>query len=193
MPYPSQIDAETILHEARLLLEAEGLAKLSLRVLAEERLGVKAPSLYRYFRNKQALLHAIAEQTVAGLFQAIYAVMDTGETPVERLGHVADVYRQYAHEHPAAYQLVFIQADAANLLPDNTLLVPMIQPVQALLVPLCGEEQSLAAIRGLLALLHGWVMLELANQLRRGGDLNAHYRQVVAVYLNGLKTADETE
>jgi hypothetical protein len=48
-----------------------------------------------------------------------------------------------------------------------------------------GEAESLPALRGLLALMHGFVMLELAQQFRRGGDLDAAYDKAVRAYLNG--------
>lgn len=186
MPYPSQIDRDAILRTARQIIERDGLAKLSLRLLAEE-LGVSAPSLYRYFRNKKALLRAIAEETVELLFIELYAAMESESDVEQRPLAVAKAYHRYAHAHPVAYQLVYVQPDP-DLLLDTDYLVPKVLPLQALLIPLAGAEQSLAALRGLLAIIHGWVMLELANQLRRGGDLNQHFEQAVQTYLIGLQS-----
>lgn len=186
MPYPSQINHKSILEAARQIIEAEGLEGLSLRVLAEDHLGVKAPSLYRYFRNKKALLLAVAEETIKGLFDVLYEAMRVRGSLNERVLAVARAYRQYAHDNPVTYQLVFINTDPELQL-SNDMLVPMVSPMQDLFREICGEEQSLPALRGMLAMVHGWTMLELANQLRRGGDLNTHYEQVIRAYVTGLR------
>jgi hypothetical protein len=49
--------------------------------------------------------------------------------------------------------------------------------------------QSLAALRGLLALVHGFVMLEMNNQLRRSGSLEEAFTQSAAAYLRGWEIA----
>ena len=48
-----------------------------------------------------------------------------------------------------------------------------------------GEAQSLAALRGALALVHGFVMLELKGQLEREGDVGAAFAAAVQAYLQG--------
>ncbi|MEM8862291.1 MAG: TetR-like C-terminal domain-containing protein [Chloroflexota bacterium] len=48
-----------------------------------------------------------------------------------------------------------------------------------------GEENSLVALRGLLAITHGFVSLEINGQYRRGGDLSQAFEVVVRAYLSG--------
>jgi hypothetical protein len=43
----------------------------------------------------------------------------------------------------------------------------------------------LAALRGVLALVHGFVMLEINNVLRRGGSLTADFTQIITTYISG--------
>jgi hypothetical protein len=50
---------------------------------------------------------------------------------------------------------------------------------------IAGEAYSLTALRGLLALIHGFVVLEINQQLRRGGNLDAAYQESLAAYLAG--------
>lgn len=56
-----RISRDTILKEALGLVREAGLDGLSLRVLAA-RVGVRAPSLYWYFRDKNALLDGLMEE-----------------------------------------------------------------------------------------------------------------------------------
>ena len=69
--------------------------------------------------------------------------------------------------------------------PDEAYMVQLITPVQELMAALVGEAESLTALRGAYALVHGYVMLELNEQLRRGGDLEAVYQEVIRAYLRG--------
>ena len=69
MPYPSQINADSIVAAACEIIERDGVEALSLGKLAEA-LGVRAPSLYRYFENKAALIQAVNLRTLQALFVA---------------------------------------------------------------------------------------------------------------------------
>ncbi len=183
MPYPAQINREVILTAACELIESEGMAHLSLNQLAKI-LGVKTPSLYRYMDSKTALLRAVNETTFKGLFAAITPLLDTpGDAPLRIMG-IANAYRAYAHQHPVTYGLAYTNT-IAELRPDPAEQERAVIPFQALMAEICGEADSLPALRGLLALIHGFVMLELAGQLQRGGDLDAAYTQSIRAYLAG--------
>ena len=57
--------------------------------------------------------------------------------------------------------------------------------VQEIIAQISGEENSLTALRGLLALIHGFVSLEINGQLRRGGDLSVTFDETLRAYLRG--------
>lgn len=183
MPYPAQINRETVIAAARDLIESEGMAQVSLSRLADN-LGVRTPSLYRYVENKTALLRAVNEATFRGLFAAITPLLDTPGTANQRIMAIAVAYRAYAHRHPVTYGLAYTNT-IAELRPDPAEQEQAVLPFQALLAEISGESDSLPALRGLLALMHGFVMLELAGQLQRGGDLQAAYIQSIRAYLAG--------
>ena len=184
MPYPSQVDRETIIAQAWHLIEAEGVDNLSLSKLAKS-LGIKAPSLYRHVSNKASLLQAVNLYTTQQLIAALnQAVAETNGTASQQLAALLRVYRSFAHAHPHTYILAFTNTDDA-LRPDENVLEQMALPLQALMSTVSGETNSLAALRGAMALVHGFVMLELQGQLRRGGDLAADFEKVVEAYLQG--------
>ncbi|MCA9911745.1 MAG: helix-turn-helix transcriptional regulator [Anaerolineae bacterium] len=191
MPYPAQIDLETLIETARRMIEEHGFDKLSLRMIAQE-LGVKAPSLYRHVENKAALLAAVNQVTRTELFAVMHRAMEADIPLEERLLAIANAYRAYAHANPATYELAFStsipelqtgETEAQNL--------EAVLRIQALFVEWIGSEaESLAALRGALALMHGWVRLEMAEQLRRGGDLNAQYEVAFRRYLRGWQASE---
>lgn len=185
MPYPSQINAETILETARDMITLNGVEKLSLNKLAAA-MGVKAPSLYRYYRSKAALLRAINEDTITRLFTTLNPVLEMPIAPTDQVMEAARRYRTFAHANAAVYGMLFTNT-IDDLRPDPEASVRMVLPFQALMATLCGEQHALAALRGFLALMHGFVMLELAEQLRRGGDLSVAYESSVRAYMAGWR------
>lgn len=76
-PYPAQVNREAIIRRAREILEAQGVERLTLQYLAAQ-LGIQAPSLYRYFKNKNELLRAVNEETGRHLIAAIQAAATRG-------------------------------------------------------------------------------------------------------------------
>ncbi|MEL6402999.1 MAG: TetR/AcrR family transcriptional regulator [Chloroflexota bacterium] len=183
MPYPSQVDAETIVKTAREMIENEGAEKLSLRVLAKE-LGIKAPSLYRHVGSKDGLVKAVNELTMHAMVAALENSLDREQPITEQLMSIGHAYRAFATKNPACYTLAYNSPRDATR-PDPAMREALVLPVQALFGQLVGEEQSFAAIRGAYAMLHGWVMLEILQQFERGGDLDAHFEQALRAYLAG--------
>jgi AcrR family transcriptional regulator len=182
MPYPSQIDRGRIVETARALIEAQGIDTVTLRVVADA-LGVKAPSLYRYVKNKNAMLLAVNEVTLDELRAVMMDAVDSSASPVAQLVTVALVYRTYAHAHPVCYELAM--SSNPDIQPDEDVRLQMVLPLQALFAQLTDGADSLAALRGAYAFLHGWVSLEINQQLRRGGDLGSHFEQSFRAYLAG--------
>jgi len=64
--------------------------------------------------------------------------------------------------------------------------------VQEIMAKITDQEQSLPTLRGALALVHGFVMLELKDQLQRGGDLTWAFDASVNAYLRGWKSVGGT-
>ena len=186
MPYPARVNYDTIVETAWDLVESEGgIDQVSLSKLATA-LGIKAPSLYRYVKNKAALLRAVNQVTNTRLFAAIGPVLADCEFPdtVTRLAAAAQALRAFAHVHPVTYTLAFTTADP-EVRPNPEDQEQSVLPFQGLIAEIAGEAQSLAALRGFLALIHGFVMLELHDQLRRGGDLDQAFAQSIDAYLRG--------
>jgi AcrR family transcriptional regulator len=187
MPYPSQVNPDSIVSAACEIIQREGVDALSLGRLAA-RLGVKAPSLYRYFKNKAALLKAVNQSTLVELFAAFDHVLSddclTPDAPQDQLVAIAHTVRQFAHQHPRRYVLA-MTAQVSVTRPNEDRLVQMVLPIQAIMAKLTGEQASLTALRGFLALIHGFVMLEVHEQLQRGGDLDAAFDDSLHAYLAG--------
>jgi AcrR family transcriptional regulator len=189
-PHPGKITRERLIETAWALAEQEGIEKLSLARLADA-LGIAAPSLYHHMRGKADLIRAVNERTIEMLFSALYGAADQGEgQPQAQITALAHAYRVFAHAHPVTYALAFTTIDPAAR-PDAADQERAVLPLQAIMARISGEARSLDALRGLLALIHGFVMLELNAQLRRGGDSGAAFDYAVRAYLTGCAMEGE--
>jgi AcrR family transcriptional regulator len=183
-PYPAQTNRETIIRTAASLVEREGVDGLLLSQVASE-LGIKSPSLYRHFSNKAALIQAVIELTFDRLYEAYQtALRNENGHPKERLMDIFHAHRDFAHANPNNYILAYTATDP-DLRTDPAKLEQQAITIQAIMTQISGEEGSLSALRGALALVHGFVMLELKDQLQRGGDLRLAFEASVEAYLLG--------
>lgn len=105
--------ALTLMDQALLRIEQEGVANLSLRALAREA-GVSPTAPYRHFPSKRCLLAALATRGFLQLSDALLAA--TGPDPAapanaaeisERLIRLGVAYLDFAGERPTTYQMMF--------------------------------------------------------------------------------------
>jgi AcrR family transcriptional regulator len=147
--------AQEIVTAARELLEAEGPEALSMRRVAE-RVGIRAPSIYKHLPDKEALEAALIS---AGFEE--WAEMAPG-TP-EELGRA---YRAYALAHPHLYRLMTDRPLARQRL------TPGIEARAArLFVEAVGGDED--AARAAWAFAHGMTILELNGRFPPGADHDA--------------------
>ncbi|MCC7449566.1 MAG: WHG domain-containing protein, partial [Anaerolineae bacterium] len=147
--------------------------------------------LYRYVDSKTELLRAVNLMTTQGLVSTIREATSLVSDPKTRLIVMAKAYRSFAHTYPVTYMLAFMNPVPEHRL-DEALAERMVLPLQDIVAELTGREESLRALRGFWSLVHGFVILELGGQFRRGGDLSAAYLQAVEAYLAGWSRQNGT-
>lgn len=112
-------DLQRALVEAgRSLLEREGITALSLRAVAREA-GVSAAAPYHHFKDRAALLYAIAHQGNAALAAAMTAAYDGAEPGRDRIVKVGVAYVEFALKNPALYRLMFETTRLYDHFPDS--------------------------------------------------------------------------
>ncbi|WP_395639696.1 TetR/AcrR family transcriptional regulator [Pseudolysinimonas sp.] len=170
MPTPDRTSLDEIVDAARDLLEADGAEGLSMRSVAD-RVGVRAPSLYKRVRSRDDLLRLVAESTVAELAERLDAVAtaSAGGDPVLRLADLARTLRRFAHERPAGYRLIFAPPSGVALAPES--LARATAALFALTAELAGPDDALEAARTVTAWATGFIAMELAGSFQLGGDV----------------------
>jgi len=101
-----RLSREAILDTARTMIVAQGIDGFSLRRLAT-RLGVTAPSLYRFFDSKDAIVAAIAESAFGDLIDAIERAAAEVDDPISRIKAQSVAYVECAVANPALFAVMF--------------------------------------------------------------------------------------
>lgn len=96
-PHADQHLEERILKAAQRLWKTRGGRALTLRAVAKEA-GTTTPTVYKRFRNKQALLSALS----ARIRQQLNDLLFTAKTVPE----IYTLYLSFAEQHPHEYQLL---------------------------------------------------------------------------------------
>lgn len=169
MPTPERTSLEEIVRAGRDLLETGGLEGLTMQAVAH-RVGVRAPSLYKRVRNRDQLVTLVVEATVRELGARISAAAgESGDEPGVRLGRMARAGREFAHERPIGFRLVFASGAEPRLQTDA--LEAAVAPMLRVTTDLAGEAHALDAARTFTAWFTGFVSMELAGAFRLGGDV----------------------
>lgn len=160
--------AQEIVAAARELLEEEGLAALSMRRLAD-RLGIRAPSIYKHLPDKRALEYAIISSAFEDQAVAFEAALST----TDPLTTIAEEYRRFALDHPHLYRLM-----TERSLERERLEAGVEERAAAAVRAAVGGDVD--AARAAFAFAHGMAILELNGRFPPGADLDAAWARGVA-------------
>lgn len=183
MPARPRTSNEAVIAAARDVLEADGPQALTMQAVAD-RVGVRAPSLYKRFADRPALIAAVAIDAFDELGREIAAAIEGGDAAAD-LRRIADAYRAFAHRVPRAYGLMFSDLGPSAAATDEARRRSS-APVISLVRGWLGESSALDAARMLTAFVHGFVSMELAGAFRLGGDLDRAWRYGVDTLIAAL-------
>jgi AcrR family transcriptional regulator len=175
---------DALIAAAQDILEADGLAALSLRAVAR-RAGVSPAAPYHHFPDKQALLDAVAERGFDALTAAMTTRMDKVSGAAARLDASGIGYVAFAVENPALCGLMF---SAVGQNPSvGTALDGARQRAYAVLqhaAAACSPEGKVSAAEclRLWALVHGIAKLVLEGCIRPA-DFGVRDGEALATYL----------
>jgi AcrR family transcriptional regulator len=157
---------------ARELLEEHGPEALSMRRVAD-RLGIRAPSIYKHLPDKRALEHALISAGFEEQAERFEAALAGSGDPVAA---IARAYRDYARAHPHVYRLMTERA-----LEREQLAAGVEERAARPLVEALGGDRDLA--RALWAFAHGMTILELNDRFPEGADLDVAWECGLRAFL----------
>lgn len=167
MPAVAKTSDGAVVGAARKLVARDGHEALSMQAVAAA-VAVKAPSLYKRFDGRDALLRAVQREAFDDLRAALDRVPTSGPARA-RLAALAVAYRAFARKNPRLYAAMFADVDDLgenDLAARRAAALPLLTALGAV----APEAARLDVARALTAFLHGFVSMELSRSFRLGGD-----------------------
>lgn len=176
---------DIVVQRAVQMANEAGDARVITLAAVARALEVRTPSLYNHVDGVDDLKRAMALYALRRLIRAIQEAT-VGLTGRDAVAATAVAYRQFALNSPGVYELTVRAPDA-----DEQELVHQAQTLlQSLLLMLASMglegNDALHAVRGLRAILHGFVSLETAEGFKMTLDREESYKRVVDIFLDGL-------
>jgi AcrR family transcriptional regulator len=183
--------ASALLAVAERLLQERGTAALSLREVADGA-GTSTQAVYTLFGSKEGLLGALGAHAMK-LLRAGEGTVPTTDNPRQDLVEGALMFRRFALDHPALFEVAFSRRDPAIALrfqtaTDDALagLYRRFEPVAS--AGLLGGRTLLEAVMAYSCLCEGMAALEL-RATHYPPDPEHVWRQAVQALVNGFATS----
>lgn len=184
MPTPAKTSRTQLIAIARRLVEAGGPDALTVSAVAAKA-GVRGPSVYKHFVDRDELLRAVEIEILAELERTLRAGTE-GRSPKQRLRSMADAYRRFAVRRPHRYAALY----SRNAADDPQLADACRASAQPLFEELeragLDKARMQPLSRTLTAFLHGFVSMEIANAFRLGGDIDHDFAESLETILSTI-------
>jgi AcrR family transcriptional regulator len=180
---PAKTSDHDIVQAARRIVHELGTDALSMQAVADA-VSVRAPSLYKRFANRDALLDAVALEQLADLGERLTRA-SRKRAGGSAITAMAKAYRDFAKRAPQLYKLLYTQRGEAPEL--VTARAAAVTPLLAALATHLDEpEEQLPAARMITAFLHGFVSMELEGAFKLGGDVSSAFDYSVGKLIAAL-------
>lgn len=180
------LTADEVVRVAAGIADELGYPGVTLGLVAE-RLGVRAPSLYRHVDGLADLQHRIAALAMTELGEVARDAA-TGLAGRDALAALAYALRDYVTAHPGRYAAT-IGAEFTG--PDDPLLKAGARVIELIGAALRGyhidEDAMVHAIRSVRCTLHGWATLQAVNGFQWSGDLDLSFETLIDFMDSGLR------
>ncbi|MCM6772635.1 TetR/AcrR family transcriptional regulator [Nocardia sp. CDC159] len=185
-----------ILQAARDLLAHTGNADaVSIREVSR-RVGVSAPSIYRHFADKDALIEAVVAQVFENLDAAMAAAIDPAASPIMRMRDQGLAYVRFALDHPEQYRIATAassrhRASAVDQVLGSAVFQRFSQTIrEAMDSGLIAPGDPLPVVLQMWASAHGIVSLMIAKPHLPWGDPEVIADRVLAAACIGRAVLD---
>ncbi|WP_123024401.1 TetR/AcrR family transcriptional regulator [Mycolicibacterium stellerae] len=179
------LDPVAVTHAAARLADDVGLANVTMGALAE-RLGVRAPSLYRHIDSQADLHRRIALLVADELGDALREALQ-GRAGKDALAAAAQTIRAYVVKHPGRYAAT-VRLGVTG--PDDPLAAAWTRVLNSLAAVLSGYDidpaDTIHVLRLLRSLFHGFATVEATGGFEMDTDVDESFDWIVDFVDRGL-------
>jgi AcrR family transcriptional regulator len=185
---------EEILEAAREVLLERGAADLSLREIAR-RADFSPGALYKYFDSKDDVIKALADKAMGALLVA-FGAAPSDLPPDERALEMGMAYLEFARRNPEDVAVIALHESTLHALPltdehralEQAVLGVFKDGVAQGAFTLSGDEDPDYMAYGAWALVQGLAAFEQQQRPVVADRVRQKQRQLLRVYINGLKS-----
>jgi AcrR family transcriptional regulator len=183
-----RLDKQAVLQAAVDLVNAEGVAALTLSRLADE-LGIRSPSLYNHVDGLQGLQRELTVMN-ARLIADRLGEAAIGKSGTELFMSAAQAFRSYVKEYPGLY-MSSLRASGTQETPDANLVHEEERSLRIGLAVMASlglqGEDAIHALRAFRSMVHGFATLEIAGGFGLPQDCDESFRRLAEFLMAGLK------
>ncbi|GAA0333262.1 WHG domain-containing protein [Actinoallomurus spadix] len=181
-----RLTAADVVRAGAELADEIGYQDLAMGALAQ-RLGVRAPSLYKHVDGLDDLRRRIAVLAMTELGEVVRAAIQ-GRAGTDALASFARAFGAYITAHPGRYTAT-IGAEVSG--PGDELYDASARVLESMAAILRGygveEDEMVHALRTLRCLFHGYAALHTANGFQWSGDTDESFDWMIGFVDRGLR------
>ena len=178
------LDKDIILKTAVDLADAEGIANVTLKALAEK-LGVKPPSLYKHINGLEDLNKALMLYGWKSLEKKVTRAA-VGKSKEDAIRAIFYAYRDYVKEHPGVFEAMQwynMYQSEENLQATEEIVAVLFQVLSAYDLQ---EEQKVHIVRMFRVFLQGFLMVEIHGGFGNPVSITESFDFSLEILLNGI-------
>lgn len=178
------LDKDIILKTAVDLADAEGIANVTLKALAEK-LGVKPPSLYKHINGLEELNKALMLYGWKSLEKKVTRAA-VGKSKEDAIRAIFYAYRDYVKEHPGVFEAMQwynMYQSEENLQATEEIVAVLFQVLSAYDLQ---EEQKVHIVRMFRVFLQGFLMVEIHGGFGNPVSITESFDFSLEILLNGI-------
>ncbi|MFZ0544963.1 MAG: TetR-like C-terminal domain-containing protein [Candidatus Promineifilaceae bacterium] len=180
------LNRDKVIEKAAELADEAGRPDVVTLTALAAALNVRVPSLYNHISSLddlQAGLSLYGGRLLIGRLREA----TLGQVGQEAILSLTQAYRCFAHDHPGLYPLLLRAPDLDDT--QGTAVAGELLQLFLLLLASYGiqGDDALHAIRGLRAVVHGFISLEAAEAFKMHIEADESYRRAVETFMRGLE------
>ena len=183
-----RLDKNAVVQAAVDLVNAEGIAGLTLNRLAEE-LGIQSPSLYNHVDGLPGLQKDLAVLNAKNIADCLSEAA-IGKSGKELFMEVAQAFRVYVKSNPGLY-LSTLRSSGTQSTQNADLVREEERTVKVGVVLMSSlglqGDDALHGLRAFRSVVHGFATLEAAGGFGLPQDCDESFRRLIEALVNGLK------
>jgi AcrR family transcriptional regulator len=167
---------QQILDVAMDIAANDGWQNVTIRKICEK-INYTAPVVYQHFKSKEMILQSLRKDGFIKVFNLFEEVDKKYKAPEKRLFEYALTWWNFAIQHPEIYQVMFNLQGAICLQNEtstkiNNTVMDYYHPAfkQINKKAKRSEVYSLELTDNLIAIIHGFIALNMVNKIKSGND-----------------------